>query len=135
METSVLIARILAVVYLAAAFGAFFNPDSYRKIAEDVYKNAALTYLMGFIAVVVGSLIVHFHNSWTRDWTVLITIVGWLALLKGITLIALPHIGKRMTEGLATRKGLKVFPYVALLLGLAFGYLGFCCGTGCPFRG
>jgi len=37
-------------------------------------RNAGLTYMMGLLAVIVGFLIVHYHNLWAKDWTVLITI-------------------------------------------------------------
>lgn len=135
METSMLIARILSVIYLSAAVGGLSNSEGFRKIADDVYKNAALTYVMGLIAVILGSLVVHFHNHWVGNWTVLITLVGWLALIKGIVLIAFPHLARRWSEPFLAGKGLKFFPYVALLLGLLFACFGFSCGGTCPFRG
>lgn len=90
MELSILIARITSVVYLAAALGAVFSRDYYRRIVDDLFKNAALIYLMGFTAVILGFLIVNYHNIWVKDWTVLITILGWLALMKGVLIIAFP---------------------------------------------
>jgi len=58
MELSVLIARIASVVYLSAALGAVLSKDQYRRVADDMFKNAALTYLMGFTAVILGFLMV-----------------------------------------------------------------------------
>ena len=76
---------------VSASVGAFFAADHYRKIADDLFNNAGLTYLAGFITVVIGLLVVTYHNRWTKNWTVLITILGWLALVKGIFLIAFPQ--------------------------------------------
>ncbi|MBU0545189.1 MAG: hypothetical protein KKH97_07615 [Proteobacteria bacterium] len=125
MELSILIAKITAVIYLSASLGGFFSRDYYRRLADDMYKNSALTYMMGFMAVIVGFLIVHYHNLWGSDWTVLITIIGWISLIKGFLIIAFPKFIWRLSELFLTEKILKIYPYVTLLLGLLFGYFGF----------
>ena len=129
MELSILIAKIASVVYLSAALGGFFSPDYYRRLYRDMYKNAALTYMMGFIAILVGFLIVNYHNSWGRDWTVLITITGWLALIKGVLIMVFPKFFQRLSELFLTDRALKIIPYVTLSIGLLFGYFGFVCGS------
>ncbi|MBU1181402.1 MAG: hypothetical protein ABIJ52_02785 [Pseudomonadota bacterium] len=125
MELSILIAKISAVIYLSASLCGFSDRDYYRGLADDMYKNAALTYMMGFMAVIIGFLIVHYHNLWGRDWTVLITIIGWLSLIKGFLIIAFPKFIQRLSEPFLTGRTLKIFPYVTLSLGLLFGYFGF----------
>jgi hypothetical protein len=125
MQLSKLIAKIASVTYLSASAGAFFGADYYRKIADDFFSNAGLTYVAGFITVVIGFLIVNYHNRWTKNWTILITILGWLALLKGILLIAFPQFVHTLSERMFTDAGSKIFPYAALCLGLLFAYFGF----------
>ena len=125
MELSILIARVIAVVYLSASLGGFLSRDFYHRLWEDMYKNAALTYMMGFLAVMVGSLVVHYHNRWGGDWTVLITIIGWLSLIKGIVIIVLPQYMRRLSESLLGDRFLGIAPYVTLLMGLVFAYFGF----------
>jgi hypothetical protein len=78
VDLSLLIAKVTSVVYLAAALGGFVSRDHYRRVLDDAFSNAALTYFMGFTAVIVGCLLVNYHNIWARDWTVLVTILGWL---------------------------------------------------------
>ncbi|MFO7665811.1 MAG: hypothetical protein R6V76_04275 [Desulfobacterales bacterium] len=125
MEISILIAKITAVIYLSASLSGFSDRDYYRRLANDMYKNAALTYITGFITVIIGFLIVHFHNFWGWDWTVLITIIGWLSAIKGFLIIAFPKFIQRLSEPFLTEKALKIFPYITLSLGFLFGYFGF----------
>ncbi|MFH2120645.1 MAG: hypothetical protein ABIJ25_09660 [Pseudomonadota bacterium] len=129
MEPSILIAKIIAVIYLSASLGGFLSRDYYRRLAEDMCRNATLTYMMGFITVILGFLIVHYHNLWGRDWTVLVTIIGWLALIKGILIIVFPKFMQRLSEPFLTERVLKIIPYVTLFLGLLFGYFGFVRGS------
>lgn len=125
MQLSRFLARIVAVVYLSAGLGAFFNADYYLKLYNDMSGSAGLTYLAGFMALIMGFLIVNYHNRWSRNWTVLITIIGWLSLIKGIVLIAFPQCAYNLSGFMITGWGFKVFPYVAICLGILFGYLGF----------
>lgn len=125
MDLSVLIARIISVIYLSAALGGFFSADHYRRLTRDLFENAALTFMMGFSAVIIGSLVVRYHNIWAWNWTVLITIIGWTALLRGVLIIAFPEYFRRLSRPFLTDRVMKIFPYVTLSIGLFFGYLGF----------
>jgi len=125
MHLSKLIAKIASVIYLSASLGAFFSADYYRKVSEDLFSNAGLTYLAGFVTLLIGLLIVNYHNVWAKNWTVLVTCLGWLALLKGILLIVCPQFVYGLSERMLTDWGLKIFPYTAFCLGLLFAYFGF----------
>jgi hypothetical protein len=43
-----------------------------------------VVYLSGVLMFVAGLAIVRAHNHWARDWTVLITLAGWLGFLLGL---------------------------------------------------
>lgn len=125
MELSILLARIISVVYVSAALGAIFSADHYRRLPEDLFSNAGLTFVTGFMTVVLGILIVHYHNTWTKGWPVLITAIGWGALLKGVAIIVAPQAIHRASTALLAGWGGTAFPYVAICVGFLFGYFGF----------
>jgi general stress protein CsbA len=41
-------------------------------------------YLSGVLLFVAGLAVVYAHNRWRRDWTVLVTLSGWFALVLGL---------------------------------------------------
>lgn len=41
-------------------------------------------YLSGVLVFVAGMSVVRAHNVWARNWTVLITLSGWLFLALGL---------------------------------------------------
>lgn len=43
-----------------------------------------VVYLSGTLMFVAGLSIVRIHNIWVRNWTVLVTLTGWFALLLGL---------------------------------------------------
>lgn len=58
----------------------------------DVFANqiAPVVYLNGAIVFVAGLAIVRTHNVWTWYWSVIITLVGWIALIGGLWRMAAP---------------------------------------------
>jgi hypothetical protein len=55
----------------------------------------------------------------------LITLIGWLSLVKGVFLIIFPKFILHLTELILTDRCLKIVPYLTLVWGLLFAYFGF----------
>lgn len=44
-----------------------------------------VVYLSGVLMFVAGLAIIRSHNTWVRNWTILVTLTGWFSLLLGLT--------------------------------------------------
>jgi hypothetical protein len=89
METSIYLAKLMGPIYLVIAIGMLLNRDHYRAVANEVAASPALFYLAGVLALVIGGLIVLLNNVWS-GWPVVITILGWTAIAKGVVRTVLP---------------------------------------------
>lgn len=105
METSVLIAKILAIVYLSVGVGFALNGKYYYEAIRKLLYDHAYLFLGGWVATAIGVVMVHYHNIWMNEWRVLITIVAWAALIKGILLLTFPTFITAF-EPWFTRKGI-----------------------------
>lgn len=123
METSILIAKMFAVAYVVIGLGMLLNYGYFKKMFNEMMKSAGFLYLGGIMALLAGFLIVNFHNVWVWDWTVIITVLGWLALLKGVLLLLAPKVMVAFTR-LFTNV-LWIAAVFALVLGGVLGYFGF----------
>jgi len=45
---------------------------------------ASVVYLNGGLLFVAGLSIILAHNRWVRDWSVVITLVGWFGIIFGL---------------------------------------------------
>ncbi len=124
MELSIFVAKIIAVTYIAISIGQFFGGITYKKMYQDIMGSSAFMVSMGLFGIVIGFLLIEYHNIWVWNWTVIVTIIGWAALIKGIMFLAFPNALK-IFEPMFTGKFLKVFPYFTLAFGLLMGYFGF----------
>ena len=68
-----------------------------------MFKNQGLTWLAGLITLLMGATIIVINNIWTSGLPLIITILGWLTLLKGVFLMLFPNISfsyyKKMNKG------------------------------------
>ena len=90
MQTSVFLARLIGPVMLVVGLAVFANQRAFRDMAEEFLASRALLFLSGLLIMPMGVAIVLTHNVWTADWRVLITLFGWLHLLRGIITVLLP---------------------------------------------
>ena len=79
--------------------------------------NYELFWLFYWICVIAFFVLI-----WAKDWTVLITIIGWVSLLKGIILIAFPQ---SISSFKGIYKNTRLWGIFMIAIGLLFGYFGF----------
>ena len=119
--------QIFSLFYIIVGIGILINLGFYKKLFEDFIENAAVLYLGGAMALTIGYLILAFHNTWTKDLSVIITIFGWLALIKGIVILIRPKVMIALSKAILKNESIpKIEAIVIIILGLAFSFLGFC---------
>jgi len=95
MDAATFVAALIGPLYVVVGIGILLDPDHYRRITEDFFRSPALIYLGGAMALAAGLAILYFHHSWSDGWRVIITVLGWLAVLKGAHLLILPgHVSQ-----------------------------------------
>lgn len=90
MENALILARVLGPMLVIVSVGLLLNPKAYREVAEEFVQSRALLYLGGFMALAGGLVVLQLFHAWRADWTVVVTIIGWLMLIKGAALIIIP---------------------------------------------
>jgi len=126
MEISIRLAQIFGIVFLAIGLGMLFEPKYYHKIYNDFVKNPALIYVTALAITAVGYFIIVKHNVWIMSWEVIITIIGWLALIKGILLLVIPQGFLNMSKGWFKKPEIfSKYAIIVLILGGILSYYGF----------
>ena len=136
MGNSVFFAQLLGPYCIIVALGIMFNLKTYQKVIEDFFKNTALIYLGGIMALFFGIIVVLFHNLWVANWAIIITIFGWLGIIKGAWLIILPHtLGKALEAYKKNASLLVIHSIIVLAIGIFLTIMGYFAGRGswCPW--
>ena len=123
---SIFLAKLIGPIFLAVGIGLIANAAAYRKLANEFLASTALIYLSGLLTMTAGLAIVLTHNVWRADWTVIITILGWLLLIGGAFRIVMPQGTERIVRRLLKEKhGLTIGGIIWVALGgilCVFGY-------------
>ena len=88
MTNSTRIARLLGPALIAMTITEWLNLDVFTAAIGPSF--APHVYLNGTLLFVAGLAIIRAHNHWTRVWPVLVTIVGWFAMLGGLGRMVAP---------------------------------------------
>lgn len=124
--TEAQIFQLFGLAYLVMGIGGVIKRDAYIKLMEDFSKSAGVLFLTGLLTLTVGFILVTFHNVWVMSWSVIITIFGWSALIKGILILMFPGFYFRIFDSMKKKKMLmRIYPIFVILIGVFLLLLGF----------
>ena len=126
MERSRFIAKLIGPVCIAGGLGMLFNTAVFKSMFERGLHDHLLIYVAGLIALVSGLAIVVLHNRWQWDWTVIVTLFGWLATIGGFVRMVAPQVIEQIGGQIIAQPNFFVIDgSVALLLGVLLSYFGY----------
>ncbi len=90
-------------------------------------QNSAMTLILGVITLAAGLAMVLAHNIWSGGALVVVTLVGWMALIKSLFFLFLPP---EMETGLFLQQlhyqqFFYLYSAISLVLGVYLTYGGF----------
>lgn len=126
MTTSILIAKILGPLYMLSAFAWLFNRNTYGQIIEEYTQNRALLYVSAILAFLFGAIILTFHSVWEPNWRTIITCLGLLGLLKGVSLIVFPGGSMQLAKWLIGHQAVMAGTFaLVFVLGVVLTWFGY----------
>ena len=119
MDRSKFVAGLVGPLLLTVAISLFLNQSQMAEMMDQFARIWALVFIAGMLTLVAGLTIVQTHNVWSGGWPVIITVLGWLAIIGGVARMVLP----REMADLAVRyaahpKGALVAAAIAFILGI-----------------
>ena len=105
---------------IAIAAAILLNFASFPELAEQISRDPGVIFLSGILLFVAGLAIARAHNVWAGGWPVLVTVLGWLAILSGLVRMFFPIPLAAMAVEVAQRPGAIIGAVVVLLVLGAF---------------
>ncbi len=87
METSLILARFWSILVMTFAIVFLIHPKSLERL-NSYLEDEKFVFIIGFFSFILGLTTILLHNIWEANWSIMVTIFGWIALIKGITRIA-----------------------------------------------
>lgn len=126
MNISKFLSKVIGLYEIIISIAILTNMQQFTASIQGLMNNDPLMLYIGCMTVIMGILLVVSHNLWEWSWRVLVTIVAWIVLLKGIGILVFPHTMDQITLYFITNSNFAHSVAVfELFLGLLFCYFGF----------
>lgn len=113
MEWSIFLGKFFGIYLIIMSIFILIRQHLLNEVVDSFLKNSGLMYFSGSLLVFFGLLLVLSHNVWQFNWRVIITLLGYLMLLKGLMRLFFPvwgrnfilktvHSNKRLYVGFGT---------------------------------
>lgn len=114
MNRSQFLAALIGPPMVIVALSLLINRQLLAEI-EMITARPGAIFLFGVLGLILGLAVVIGHNVW-RGWPILITLLGWNAMLAGAFRILMPHHIAGTVPHVAAQSWV-LFLVVALFLG------------------
>lgn len=121
---SLLLAKMFGVYLVVMALAIFRSKERLTQGAAAIIDNPGLCLLTGAFTTLLGCWLVFTHNIWVTSWPVIITLIAYLTLIKGIAYLLAPGLIANTANMLSGKKSI-IAGLFSLILGLVLLYFGF----------
>ena len=122
-------------IFLAKLFGLYFliisllllmiRQERMLETTKALVKQPELIFFMSIINLGVGLALIIGHNIWILDWRVIITLLGWLILIRGIINIYSPTFAAKSIKIIENKPLYYFILVIYLVIGVYLTYVGF----------
>ena len=124
---TIFLAKLIGLYCIIAALAMMSRRESAVATVKALIENPPLLPFAEVIALACGLAVVVGHNVWSGGvLPVVITILGWVMVIRGAGLLALsPDATARLFNALRYERLFYVYMSITLVLGLYLTYAGF----------
>jgi len=126
MTTSLFIAKLLGPMFVIVGLALAIREQMFRAILLEFLRSPVLLYLAGVFGLLGGLALALVHNVFALDWRLIITLVGWLTIIRALVAIFQPQQIVAIGEWILENRAI-YFAAAALNLsiGLTLSYFGY----------
>ncbi len=123
---TVFLARLFGLYCIIIAAAMLPQPEAIVALVHAFVADAPLVLIAGVFTLFGGLAIVLLHNYWSGGaLTVIITLLGWLTLIKAVALLVLPPAKLVALYGGVSSAHILISGSLSLLLGIYLAVAGF----------
>jgi hypothetical protein len=125
---TIFLSRLIGLYCIVIALSMMTSGQATVETVTALLQNSAMTLILGVITLAAGLAMVLAHNIWSGGaLVVVVTLVGWMALIKSLFFLFLPHEmeAKLFLEQLHYQQLFYLYVAISLVLGVYLTYGGF----------
>lgn len=86
------VSTVIAWLVLLLGLSYMVQASQWAELARDALRYPHQYFPMVMMILVIGLTVVALHNVWVADWPVVITLLGWIMVLKSMLFLLAPQL-------------------------------------------
>lgn len=125
MELSLFLAKVIGLALALIAASLIINRKNIDLLFE-VYSHPKAVFFTGVLETILGLSFVLSHNIWTLNFQGIITVIGWILLIRGIYRTLFPSSVTKILEKFKKLQSIMVPLLIFIfLVGTYLAFAGF----------
>lgn len=126
-------ARVLGPFLVIVDVTAVLRASEMRTLLTDLTANSLWTWVAGAFVLLGGLVIIALHQYWHGPAAIIVSVLGWLVVLRGLLLLAFPEALVSIANSMIDATAWWMAACIAFaLVGLYLTYVGWMPGLGHP---
>jgi uncharacterized protein YjeT (DUF2065 family) len=125
MELSYFLAKFFGIYFLIFSLLWLFRQEQIKNLIKELITKPPVLALSGMFSLMLGVAIAVSHSIWLWNWQGLITLLAYLAIIKGVLRIGFPKQSKDLILSSLKGSGYWLMFLIMLVIGLYLSYTGF----------
>lgn len=118
------LAEVWGISIVVISLALLIKEKHIKRIFAKIETEESL-FMWGLVSFVIGIAMILTYNVWEQSWHVIVTILGWMSLLKGLALLFIPEYMKAWAKKIESKQWLPYALVILVIVGLLITYLGF----------
>lgn len=114
MELSLFLAKVFGLYMLSVGLLWVVRGEALSEVIEEFFASRPMLFFSGLLALAIGIAIAISHSVWEWNWRGLITVIGYLSIVKGIARTGFPDVPRRAATDLI--HGAKGWVWIGIVL-------------------
>ncbi|APL95966.1 DUF2065 family protein [Sphingobium indicum] len=86
------LAEAIGLYMIVVGMGGLTAPRRWRQVMDDLERSPGLVMALGFPVFAVGAALVLIHSIWRDPLSIIVSVIGYAALVEGALLLAVPGL-------------------------------------------
>ncbi|MBU6323092.1 MAG: hypothetical protein KGI41_00820 [Patescibacteria group bacterium] len=127
-DSTVFIAQMMGPILFAVGIGVLVSKDYYLDVYRNLKNETLAVLTAGIIATAAGIVLVLNHNTWMTLPEMLVSLFGWIVLIKGLVLLVFPKAMERVGANFAKAGYMNACGVVVLVVGAYLTWFAYLVG-------
>jgi len=78
---------LIGLYELAAGIAGITGRVEWKAMTDEFVRSPSLSFVTGFMTFAIGGVMIMNHHHWTDPLAIIVSVVGWIALVEGILMM------------------------------------------------